>query len=212
MTNILCYGDSNTYGYIPDGSGRFDEEIRWTKRLQQSLGESYHIIEEGLCGRTTRFHDNGRPGRCGRETVSVTVESHNPLDLIIIMLGTNDCKISYHATPAVVKEGLREIVHTVRAYASPGAKILLISPIHLAKGVGEPDYDPAFNENSVKLSYQLADEISRLAREEHLGFLDASTVASPSSTDREHLDSEGHAKLAIAVEEKIHQMLNIRAA
>lgn len=210
MTNILCYGDSNTYGYIPDGSGRFDENTRWTKRLQQSLGESCHVIEEGLCGRTISFHDNDRPGRCGQETIAVMVESHNPLDLIIIMLGTNDCKKCYQATPAVVKEGLREMVHTVRAYASPGAKILLVSPIHLAQGVGEPGYDLAFDEMSVELSYQLADVTEELAKEEQLACFAASRVASPSTIDREHLDATGHAKLAIALEEKVRKVLEIQ--
>ena len=57
MIRILCFGDSNTYGYKPDGSGRFDENIRWTAKLQRKFGENIKIIEEGLCGRTTIFDD-----------------------------------------------------------------------------------------------------------------------------------------------------------
>ena len=63
--NILCFGDSNTWGYKPDKTGRFDENTRWTALLQKKLGPAYHIIEEGLCGRTTVFHDELREGRRG---------------------------------------------------------------------------------------------------------------------------------------------------
>ena len=86
--NILCFGDSNTWGYKPDKSGRYDENIRWTGLLQKKLGSGYHIIEEGLCGRTTVFQDELREGRRGLDLIGVTVEMHNPIDLMIIMLGT----------------------------------------------------------------------------------------------------------------------------
>ena len=79
-------------------TGRFDENTRWTGLLQQKLGPEYHIIEEGLCGRTTVFQDELRESRRGLDMVGVTVEMHNPLDLVIIMLGTNDCKSRYRAS------------------------------------------------------------------------------------------------------------------
>ena len=99
--NILCFGDSNTWRYKPDKSGRYDENIRWTGLLQKKLGSGYHIIEEGLCGRTTVFQDELREGRCGLDLIGVTVEMHNPIDLMIIMLGTNDCKTRYRASASV---------------------------------------------------------------------------------------------------------------
>ena len=89
--NILCFGDSNTWGYKPDKSGRYDENIRWTGLLQKKLGSGYHIIEEGLCGRTTVFQDELREGRRGLDLIGVTVEMHNPIDLMFIMLGSYDC-------------------------------------------------------------------------------------------------------------------------
>ena len=99
--NILCFGDSNTWGYKPDKTGRFDENTRWTALLQKKLGPEYHIIEEGLCGRTTVFQDELRESRRGLDMIGVTVEMHNPLDLVIIMLGTNDCKTRYGASASV---------------------------------------------------------------------------------------------------------------
>ena len=70
LMNILCFGDSNTWGYKPDKTGRFDEKTRWTGLLQQKLGPEYHIIEEGLCGRTTVFQDELRESRRGLDMVS----------------------------------------------------------------------------------------------------------------------------------------------
>ena len=70
--NILCFGDSNTYGYKPDGTGRFDTDTRWTSLLQKKLGADHRVIEEGLCGRTTVFQDDLREGRRGLDLIGVT--------------------------------------------------------------------------------------------------------------------------------------------
>lgn len=116
--NILCFGDSNTWGYKPDKSGRYDENIRWTGLLQKKLGSGYHIIEEGLCGRTTVFQDELREGRRGLDLIGVTVEMHNPIDLMIIMLGTNDCKTRYKASASVIAKGLDQVIRKARQNAS----------------------------------------------------------------------------------------------
>ena len=116
--NILCFGDSNTWGYKPDKSGRYDENTRWTGLLQKKLGSGYHIIEEGLCGRTTVFQDELREGRRGLDLIGVTVEMHNPIDLMIIMLGTNDCKTRYRASASVIAKGLDQVIRKARQNAS----------------------------------------------------------------------------------------------
>ena len=118
LMNILCFGDSNTWGYKPDKTGRFDENTRWTALLQKKLGPEYHIIEEGLCGRTTVFHDELREGRRGLDMIGVTVEMHDPLDLVIIMLGTNDCKTRYGASASVIAKGLDQVIRKARLNAS----------------------------------------------------------------------------------------------
>lgn len=140
--NILCFGDSNTWGYKPDKTGRFDENTRWTALLQKKLGPEYHIIEEGLCGRTTVFHDELREDRRGLDMIGVTVEMHNPLDLVIIMLGTNDCKTRYGASASVIARGLDQVIRKARLNSSQHFDLLIISPIHLGHGVGEPDFNP----------------------------------------------------------------------
>ncbi len=108
--NILCFGDSNTYGYCPDGSGRFDADTRWTGLLQKKLGTNDRIIEEGLCGRTTVFSDELREGRRGLDTIGILLESHAPVDLLILMLGTNDCKTRYNASAGTIAKGLEQVI------------------------------------------------------------------------------------------------------
>lgn len=204
--NILCFGDSNTYGYKPDGTGRFDENTRWTQILQKKLGSGYRIIEEGLCGRTTVFQDELREGRRGLDLIGVTVEMHNPLDLMILMLGTNDCKTRYGASAAVIARGLDQVIRKARKSSSRPFDILVVSPIHLGKGVGEPDFDPEFNDSSEAVSRNLAAEYRKVALQNHADFLNAADFASPSATDREHLNEAGHAALAEAIYPKVLSM------
>ena len=204
--NILCFGDSNTYGYKPDGTGRFDENTRWTQILQKKLGSGYRIIEEGLCGRTTVFQDELREGRRGLDLIGVTVEMQNPLDLMILMLGTNDCKTRYGASAAVIARGLEQVICKARKSSSRPFDILVVSPIHLGKGVGEPDFDPEFNDSSEAVSRNLAAEYRKVALQNHAVFLNAADFASPSTTDREHLNEAGHAALAEAIYSKVLSM------
>lgn len=204
--NILCFGDSNTYGYRPDGTGRFDSDTRWTGILQKKLGSDHLVIEEGLCGRTTVFQDDLREGRRGLDLIGVTVEMHNPIDLLILMLGTNDCKTRYNASAGTIARGLTQVIQKAHKNASQPFDILVISPIHLASGVGEPGFDPEFDENSVRVSHGLAEEYHKVALLHQADFLDASLFASPSTIDREHLDESGHAALADAIYDKILHM------
>lgn len=197
--NILCFGDSNTYGYRPDGTGRFDEKTRWTCLLQKKFGNRHRIIEEGLCGRTTIFSDAFREGRRGLDQIGITIETHNPIDLLILMLGTNDCKTHFNASSKTIAKGLIQVVEKAKKYSSQPFELLIISPIHLGNGVGDDDFDPEFDLASEQVSRQLAQEYRKVATHYHAGFLDASKIALPSEIDREHLDESGHAALADAI-------------
>ena len=92
MRTVLCYGDSNTWGYDPATRTRYPPHVRWTGVLATRLGAEYRVVEEGLNGRTTRWDDPIEPGRNGLTYLRPCIESHQPLDVIIIMLGTNDLK------------------------------------------------------------------------------------------------------------------------
>ena len=111
MREILCFGDSNTYGYIPGGKGRYGWNVRWTSILADRLyAEEIRVTEEGLCGRTTVFEDELREDRKGSDLLPALLESHKPLDTVILMLGTNDCKSYYHASAEVIGLGVEKLI------------------------------------------------------------------------------------------------------
>ncbi|MDD6990870.1 MAG: GDSL-type esterase/lipase family protein [Oscillospiraceae bacterium] len=204
MKNLLCFGDSNTYGYAPETKLRYDFSERWTGILSRSLLPlGVHVDEEGLCGRTTDFDDLYRPGRKGSDVLPILLESHTP-GYVIIMLGTNDCKSSYKNSPDDIAAGVEKLVRQVREY-NGNVKILIVSPIHLAEGVGEKGYDEAFDENSVRVSRGLREAYLSVAKKTGCDFLAASEYASPSVADREHLDRTGHRQLARAIFGKIRE-------
>ncbi len=211
MKEILCFGDSNTYGWIPGGRGRYDYNTRWTGRLEQKLAPyGYRIAEEGLVGRTVSFEDAVRPGRNGQKLFPAILESHLPLDAMILMLGTNDCKTSYHASAASIGRSIEELIRTARQY-DPELEILLVSPIFLAHQVGAEGFDPEFDEDSVAKSRQFKSVYSEIARRTGCAFLAASDYAGPSRADREHLDAAGHAALADALFDKLCAMKSLQA-
>ena len=103
VKQILCFGDSNTYGLIPGTTERYGWNTRWTGILDEKVREKgYRVIEEGLCGRTTVFDDPLRDGRRGTELLFVLLETHKPIDMVVLMLGTNDCKMVYDASAEVI--------------------------------------------------------------------------------------------------------------
>lgn len=203
MKSVLCFGDSNTYGLKPDGSGRFDKTERWTGVLSDMLGhQDYEVIEEGLVGRTTVFEDSTRQGRNGSKLLPILLESHGPVDTVVVMLGTNDCKAVYNASPKLIARGAEILLRQIRDNNS-AAKILLLSPIHLGDTVWKEEFDPEFDEKSVITSKELKAVFAKLAEEFDCMFLAASDVAKPSETDQEHLDEKGHLALANAIYKKL---------
>ena len=116
--------------------------------------KGYRVIEEGLCGRTTVFDDPFRTERRGTEMLPAILESHRPVDTIVLMLGTNDCKSVYSATPEVIGQGIEQLLDQINT-VNPDAKILLVSPIYLGERIWEEDFDPEFDKNSIEVSWNL---------------------------------------------------------
>ncbi len=119
MRKILCFGDSNTWGYNGRSGEQYPENIRWTGLLRKRMsGMGVEIIEQGLCGRTTVFEDLGWSGRRGMDVFPDVLKEASPVDILILMLGTNDCKTEFHADPEMIGEGMEETC------AQPGRLLL----------------------------------------------------------------------------------------
>ncbi len=206
MKRILCYGDSNTWGLIPgsDPQKRYPQDVRWTGRLKQEY-PSAEIIEEGLCGRTTIFEDALRPGRNGLKVLPILLESHKPLDAVVLMLGTNDCKTVYGTSEYTIGRGVELCIAEIEKFV-PADKILLISPVSLGEEVWRPEKDPEFDQRSVEVSKKLKNVYEQIARNRGNVFLAADSVAAANDADCEHLDETGHEAFFKAVSEKLKEM------
>ncbi|MEG0168255.1 MAG: GDSL-type esterase/lipase family protein, partial [Ruthenibacterium sp.] len=158
MKNILCFGDSNTFGTNPSG-GRWERWERWTGKLQQLLGSEWYVIEEGCGGRTTVWDDCLELHKNGREALPVSLATHKPLDFVIILLGTNDLKSRFNALPADVANGAGQLAQMVKDYDyGPDYRVpqvLLISPIELGADVEHSIYT-GFENTAVEKSRQVA--------------------------------------------------------
>ena len=92
MKNLLFYGDSNTWGFNPATGERYPYEKRWTAICAKILGDDFNCIPAGMNGRTTIFDDPVKACRNGRDALDYELQTHKPLDLIVVMIGTNDLK------------------------------------------------------------------------------------------------------------------------
>jgi lysophospholipase L1-like esterase len=199
MEQIIAFGDSNTWGLNPVMRTRYPENVRWTGLLRKKLSRNgFELVEESLCGRTTAFDDPYRPGLKGEEAVSRILSRHSRSFAAIIMLGTNDCKAVFDATAEEIGKGLERCLDRFESEISP-EHILVIAPAALGKDVWKPEKDPAFSRASVRVSAELKAVYSRIAQKRGHLFLAASDVVSPSSYDDEHLNAEGHGRLAEAI-------------
>lgn len=207
MKQVLFYGDSNTWGLIPGThpQERYPWGARWTSIVAENLRGQAQVIEEGLCGRTTVFEDELRPGRRGVSTLPAILESHRPLDAVVLMLGTNDCKTILHASSYTIGQGIELCLQEIEKYV-PSEKILLVSPIYLGDDVWRPDKDPEFDSDSVRKSHELKDVYQKIAKKHGAAFAAASDDVSACHVDEEHLDEKGHAEFAGVILRKFQEM------
>lgn len=217
---ILCYGDSNTWGYNAagnlgkeEGQDRFPKNIRWTGILKELLDSDDTVIEEGLCGRTTVLDDPENPGCKGIDCVRRVFESHCPVDFIILMLGTNDLKEMYHQTEEDVMLGLKKVIDLFLEISEekclPKLKMLLISPIQILPAA-DGTYLYGFTKKSEIKRKELASLYQKLAQKYNFLFLDASKTASPCMEDGVHLGEDGHKKLGKAIADMIETQSGLR--
>jgi lysophospholipase L1-like esterase len=207
VKTILCYGDSNTWGCIPlrgpEPAQRYPPGSRWPGVLRRELGDGNWVVEAGLNGRTTVWDDPLEPHRNGRKLLLPTLLTHQPLDLVIIMLGTNDLKRRMNASAADIAQGAGVLVDIVAASGcGPDAcapQTLLVCPPPIAE---VDQFDDEF-EGGTEKSRQLASHFAAIAEARSCAFLDAGALISSSDIDGIHLDEPQHAALGVAIAEQV---------
>jgi lysophospholipase L1-like esterase len=204
---VLCYGDSNTWGWDPVTQERYPRDKRWPGVLRRELGEGVLVIEEGLNGRTTVWEDPIEGYKNGKEYLIPCMESHKPIDLVIIMLGTNDLKMRFGVPACDIAAGAGALVDIVtKSEAGPrnlAPQVLLITPPPLAR---LSEYAEMFEGGAAK-SRRLCHHFRLVAAERGCTLLEASEVIVSSDVDGIHLDLSEHQKLGEAVAVRVRQML-----
>jgi len=207
MRTVLCYGDSNTHGQIPGGLtlDRYAFPERWPGVLARELGGGWHVIEEGLSGRTT-VRDDPIEGAAknGRTYLRPCLMSHAPLDLIVIMLGTNDLKARFHQPASEVAMGIGCLIHDIRELApGPGGRvpeILVVAPPPMLDDIKE--WAPIFAGGPRK-SHELALQFEITADSLEVHFFDAASVVSCDPLDGFHINREAHSRLGVALAREV---------
>ena len=209
--HILCLGDSNTHGYCADPGGcedgpllRFSERERWTCLLQEALGPEYLVIEEGLPGRTTVFDDPVCPGLRGLDYLIPCLKSHEPVSLLLLMLGTNDTKERFSANACTITKGMERLIRTAMQTDcwGPGGtpRILLMAPPVIGRGVYASPVAMEMGAGCAEKSLALPGLYRALAASLDCSFLDANQAGAVcNEVDFMHLTAQGHRNLARAL-------------
>jgi lysophospholipase L1-like esterase len=211
MTTILCFGDSNTHGTMPlpaqDVVERHGFESRWPGVMAAELGAGFRVIEEGLPGRTT-VHDDAIEGAHmnGLTALPMLVGSHSPLDIVVLMLGTNDLKTRFSVGASDIAASLERLVTMLRFYCSaPGRKVpevLLVAP----PPIREVDWLGEKFIGGAEKSRGFAAAIRRSAERLGTAFLDAGAVIEVSPVDGLHNDAATHRTLGLAIASAVREL------
>jgi lysophospholipase L1-like esterase len=206
---ILCFGDSNTWGANPADGSRFGRFERWPGVLQAELGEGYHVIEEGLCGRTTVWDDPVEGDKNGLKHLVPIIQSHEPLDLLIIMLGTNDLKNRFSVSALDVANSAWHLVKTARRCAYPLTgqvpEVLVICPPPFAP-LDETAFKNMFIGGEEK-SHELAAAFSSVADQRGFRVFNAGDVIKSSRIDGIHFDDAEHQCLGRSIAKAVITMI-----
>jgi len=214
--HIVCLGDSNTHGYCADpmdcadGGTRFNEQERWPRVLEKLLGEEYLVLEEGLSGRTTVFPDALHEGMPALDVAYPILMSHEPVDLLVIMLGTNDTKERLGMNAACISLGMDRLIgkaKTVPCWGDHAPNILVVCPPHIGEEMELSSVGAAMGRGCAEKSRELAKWLEPVVRAQGCAWLDAQGVAEFNQVDFMHLTRKGHADLAKKLSELIPQLL-----
>ena len=208
MNVIMCFGDSNTWGYDSETTGRFPYEARYASVLQTGLGPDFLVIPEGLNGRTTVWDDPVEGDKSGRRHLPMLLESHKPIDLVTIMLGSNDLKHRFGLSAYDIARAAGTLVENVQTGADgPNdgpPKVLLIAPPKVTWLCD--DFAPMF-EGAIETSANFPSAYRKTAEDYGCHFFDAGEVVRLPDLDGIHLDRQNHQDLGEALVDVVREVM-----
>lgn len=210
---VLCYGDSLTWGFDAEGRARHAYEDRWPSVLQQALGAGVNVVAEGLNGRTTAYDDHlSATDRNGARLLPSVLHSHAPLDLVVVMLGTNDLKRGLGGSAMHAVRGMERLVQIIRHHPWPFGEeevpeILLVSPPKVCE-TANPAF-AAMYQGAVEESAMLGALYGDFADDIGCGFFDAASVSVTTPVDGVHMDAENTRALGRGLEPIVRMMLGL---
>lgn len=189
MKKILCFGDSNTYGFIAESGKRYDKNTRWPGVLQ-TLSE-FEIIEAG-CNNRTAFCDNPA-GEMFTGYKILPQLLNDKIDTVILFIGTNDLQFAYNPTSDEIYTGITNLVKMAK-----GKRIILAAPPNLTKNIFNGYFSCLFDQTSIDKSHLLAKIYENIAQEQGCEFIDLAKIVEVSTKDGLHLEPQAHALIAQA--------------
>ena len=196
MKKILCFGDSNTYGYIPNNGARYDKNTRWTGVLSLLSHGKFEIIEDGCNNRTAFAANPAGKIFTGYEILPELLT--DDFDVVVLAIGINDTQFLYNFSSIEIASGVEKLINIVKV-KSPQAKILLVAPSILTDDVLNGNFACLFDRTSIEKSRQLPLLYQKIAEKQNIEFLDLNSVAKTSSLDGLHYAPEQHLKIAQAI-------------
>lgn len=194
MKKVLCYGDSNTYGFIPNSFSRYKKDERWSGILSSLLPE-YEILEEGMNNRTVFFKNPEGLKQSGGEYLPIYLQNHKDIDIFILSLGTNDAQIFYDLNENIIREKLTEIIKLIHE-TNLRTEIIIVPPVKIGMNILNSGFSMMFDKNSIMKNRETFYLFEEIAKENGCEYFDFNKYAKPSDIDGLHYIPESHKIIA----------------
>jgi len=195
MKKIICFGDSNTYGYNPISGTRYNENIRWTGLLKNFLNDDWDLIEEGCNNRTGIFENECGLIQTGSKYLPICLSKHSDINTIIIGLGANDLQKFYDHTEANIEKGIFGLINCIREFDND-IRIILMAPAKLSNEILTGVFSFQFDEDSIKQSREMSKIYKRVAEQENCELICLDDIVKVSKIDGLHFDINSHKTIA----------------
>lgn len=202
MKKILCFGDSNTYGFIPVTCKRYDKNERWSGILSKLLEDGYEVLEEGMNNRSGFFKNPENIKLCGKDYLPIYLQNHKDIDICILALGTNDAQFFYNLDDFSVRKGLQSLINSIKEI-NTHTKIIIIPPVKIRQNILNGIFSMQFDLNSVKKISQTFGIYKEIADKNKCLYFDFNEFVKPSDGDGLHYSAQSHKIIAYKIAEFI---------